>query len=181
VTVLGDEPRLRQVVTNLVANALQHTPDDAMVEVRVGRPSTVDGRGTGRRAAAPVGPPVATVGRSIAAGTPVAAVEVVDTGPGMSAEAAGRAFERLYRADPSRARRADARADAHAAATGQRSISHGGAGLGLSIVAAIVQAHDGRVELWTAPGRGARFRVLLPAQPPAPDDEPGFRGSSEET
>ncbi len=147
VTVLADEPRLRQVVTNLVANALQHTPDDAMVEVRVGRPST-----GAVGPAAPVGPPVASVGKPLPPDEPVAAIEVVDTGPGMPAEAAGRAFERLYRADPSRAR------------------SHGGAGLGLSIVAAIVQAHGGRVELWTSPGRGARFRVLLPAEPSAPDD-----------
>jgi two-component system, OmpR family, sensor kinase len=150
VTVLGDEPRLRQVVTNLVANALQHTPDDAMVEVRVGRPSTANGALGGP--AAPVGPPVASIGGPLPQGGPLAAIEVVDTGPGMPADAAGRAFERLYRADPSRAR------------------SHGGAGLGLSIVAAIVQAHGGRVELWTSPGRGARFRVLLPAQPPPLDD-----------
>ncbi|MCW2638618.1 MAG: histidine kinase, partial [Dactylosporangium sp.] len=37
VTIPGDEPRIRQVVTNLLANALQHTPDDAAVTVRVGR------------------------------------------------------------------------------------------------------------------------------------------------
>ena len=67
---------------------------------------------------------------------------------------AARVFERLYRADASRSRR------------------HGGAGLGLSIVAAIVQAHGGRVELWTAPGAGARFRVLLPAEPDVPFDDP---------
>jgi two-component system OmpR family sensor kinase len=60
---------------------------------------------------------------------------------------AQRVFERLYRADSSRSRR------------------HGGAGLGLAIVAAIVQAHGGRVELWTAPQSGTRFRVLLPAEP----------------
>jgi len=160
VTVLGDEPRLRQVVTNLVANALQHTPDNALVEVRVGRPGhTVAGTaGNGE-------PPVASVGRPLPPGEPGAALEVVDTGPGMPADVAARAFERLYRADRSRAR------------------THGGAGLGLSIVAAIVQAHGGRVELWTAPGRGARFRVLLPAEPAATEDElvRRFRASSEET
>jgi two-component system OmpR family sensor kinase len=63
----------------------------------------------------------------------------------MSTADAQRAFERLYRADPSRARR------------------HGGAGLGLAIVASIVEAHGGRVELHTGVGAGARFRVLLPA------------------
>jgi two-component system OmpR family sensor kinase len=153
VTVLADEPRLRQVVTNLVANALQHTPDDARVEVRVGRPAPTGTAGDG------TGAPVAAVGEPLPPGQPVAALEVVDTGPGMPPAAAGRAFERLYRADPSRSR------------------SHGGAGLGLSIVAAIVRAHGGRVELLTAPGKGSRFRVLLPAQPlnleEYPEDDSG--------
>ncbi|NJC71703.1 HAMP domain-containing histidine kinase [Planosporangium thailandense] len=134
VTVLGDESRIRQVVTNLLANALQHTPDSASVAVRVGRATT--------GGADPA--PLAVVGADLPAGVPAAAVEVSDTGPGMNAEDARHVFERLYRADASRSRR------------------HGGAGLGLAIVAAIVQAHGGRVELYTAPGAGARFRVLLP-------------------
>jgi len=137
VTVLGDEARIRQVATNLVANALQHTPDDAAVEVRVGR----DGRIVPRQ-------PTAAVGLPPPPDRPTAVLEVVDTGPGMEIPDAERAFERLYRADPSRSRQ------------------HGGAGLGLAIAAAIVQAHGGRIELWTAPGNGARFRVLLPAEPP---------------
>jgi two-component system OmpR family sensor kinase len=143
VTALGDEQRIRQVVTNLVANALQHTPDDARVVVKVGRP---------KEGAEPSGP-TSAIGSDLVVGPEVAAVEVVDTGPGMTATDAGRVFERLYRADPSRSR------------------SHGGAGLGLAIVASIVKAHGGRVELWTAPGAGARFRVLLPARPPLGDDE----------
>jgi two-component system OmpR family sensor kinase len=72
--VLGDEARLRQVLGNLVANALQHTPDTAGVTVRVG---TDDGE---------------------------AIIEVCDEGPGMSLEDAHRVFERFYRADSSRAR-----------------------------------------------------------------------------
>ena len=150
VTALADEQRIRQVVTNLVANALQHTPDDARVVVKVGRPTGAE----------PV-PPTVAIGAEPAPDRPLAVVEVVDTGPGMTAAVAARIFERLYRADPSRSR------------------SHGGAGLGLAIVSSIVKAHDGRVELWTAPGAGARFRVLLPARPPVPDDEDELDGLNE--
>jgi len=72
-------------------------------------------------------------------------VEVADEGPGLEPDDAARVFERFFRADPSRAR------------------SAGGTGLGLSIVAAIAAAHGGHAEVQTAPGRGARFRVILPA------------------
>jgi two-component system OmpR family sensor kinase len=140
VTVLADGPRIRQVVTNLLTNALQYTPDDAQVVVRVGEPPA---GGPG---------PVAAVGPDRLPGQRFAAIEVTDSGPGMAGGDAARVFERLYRADQSRAR-----GNGHS----------GGAGLGLSIVAAIVAAHDGRVELWTAPGAGARFRVLLPAGTPS--------------
>jgi two-component system OmpR family sensor kinase len=142
VTVLGDDDRLRQVATNLVNNALQHTGDDARVVVRVGRPSAT---------ATPVRP-TAAVGREIDRGTPVVVLEVTDTGPGMSPEEAQRVFERLYRVERSRDRR------------------HGGAGLGLAIVAAIVVAHHGRVELVTELGAGSTFRVVLPAAPDFDDD-----------
>jgi two-component system OmpR family sensor kinase len=114
VTVSGDEHRLRQVTANLVTNALQHTPSDAKVEVRV------------------------------SADDAVAVLEVRDTGPGVPPEHAPHIFERLYRADTSRAR------------------SHGGAGLGLAIANSIVKAHGGRLELANNPGSGAVFRVLLP-------------------
>jgi two-component system OmpR family sensor kinase len=88
---------------------------------------------------------------------PDALIEVIDRGPGMSADDAARAFERFYRADPSRARES------------------GGAGLGLAIVAAITEAHGGRVEVQTAPGAGATFRIWLPragAPQPAPAPAP---------
>ncbi|PRI14371.1 sensor histidine kinase [Mycobacterium shigaense] len=72
--VLGDEPRIRQVLSNLVANALQHTPTSADVIVRVG-----------------------TEGDD-------AVIEVADRGPGMTQQDASRIFERFYRTDSSRAR-----------------------------------------------------------------------------
>ena len=73
-----------------------------------------------------------------------AILEVADTGPGMDAEQAAHAFERFFRGDPSRSR------------------DHGGAGLGLAIVDAIVDAHGGAVVVESAPGAGTTFRVTLP-------------------
>ncbi len=74
--VLGDSVRLRQVVGNLITNAVTHTPagTEVMVSVR-----------TDER---------------------YAILEVADNGPGMSPEDAARVFERFYRTDPSRARQA---------------------------------------------------------------------------
>ena len=121
--VLGDSERLRQVLANLVGNALRHTPAGSPVEVRVGE-AVLDGR-------------------------PGAAVEVVDHGPGLTPEQTERVFERFYRADPA------------------RSGADGGTGLGLSIVAALVAVHGGTVQVDSVPGRGARFRVVLPLAPDA--------------
>lgn len=118
--VVGDEARLRQVVHNLMSNALVHTPDDAIITVAV----------------------------SINAVTKSAVVAVSDTGPGLSPEDAERVFERFYRADPSRSR------------------SAGGSGLGLSIVAGLVAAHDGDVSVESEPGHGATFRIELPLAGP---------------
>jgi signal transduction histidine kinase len=81
--VLGDEVRLRQVIGNLMSNALIHTPDGTPVEVRI-RPGTLE------------------------AGTaaPAVILEVADRGPGLTPDQAERAFERFYRADLARARHA---------------------------------------------------------------------------
>ncbi len=77
-----------------------------------------------------------------------AVITVSDDGPGMPPEEAEHVFERFYRADPSRSR------------------THGGAGLGLSIVSAIVAAHGGTVEAQRGEGGGATFIVHLPTVPP---------------
>jgi two-component system, OmpR family, sensor kinase len=89
-------------------------------------------------------PPGAPVRVSVLAREGEAVVEVADSGPGLTPEHAARVFERFFRADPSRAR------------------SSGGSGLGLSIVSAITEAHGGRTEVESVPGRGSTFRVFLP-------------------
>jgi two-component system OmpR family sensor kinase len=132
-TVDGDEERLRQVVDNLVTNAIIHNPSD--VEVALG----------------------------LAVDDSHAVIEVKDTGTGLTPEHAARVFERFYRVDKARARRA-----ASSTAPGRRTGHHSGAGLGLAIVAALVAAHNGTVEVDTAPGEGATFRVRLPLTPPNP-------------
>jgi two-component system OmpR family sensor kinase len=112
--VEGDEARLRQVLGNLVSNALHHTPVEAPITVSVG---TNDGE---------------------------AILAVADTGPGLDQEQKAKVFERFYRADSARTR------------------VTGGSGLGLSIVAALVAAHNGRVTVTDTPGGGATFTVHLP-------------------
>lgn len=72
--VLGDDARLRQVLQNLLSNALNHTPPGTEITVFVGTEADQ------------------------------AILEVADNGPGMTAEDAARVFERFYRTDPSRTR-----------------------------------------------------------------------------
>ena len=71
-------------------------------------------------------------------------LEVGDDGPGIPAAAQERIFDRFYRVERGRSRRT------------------GGAGLGLSIVRAVVEAHGGAVAVRSAPGAGARFLIDLP-------------------
>jgi two-component system, OmpR family, sensor kinase len=108
VDVLGDSDRLRQVVDNLLANALRHTPDNAGVAVRV--------RGDDGSAC----------------------LEVADHGPGVAAEEQAHIFEPFRRADPTRARATggaglgltivSAIAHAHGGTVGVISPSHPGDG-----------------------------------------------------
>lgn len=133
VRIIADSDRLRQVLANLLANAVRHTPALTPIVVgvgwaRAGEPSTL----------------AAAAGAELAPGTRVAVLEVEDSGPGVPLDQAQRVFDRFYRVDSGRSR------------------DRGGAGLGLAITSALVEAHGGRIELTTRPGMGATFRVLLP-------------------
>lgn len=110
--VAGDPSRLRQALANLLDNAVKFTPAGGTVSV-VAR---------------------AEGGEAV--------VEVADTGPGIAPEHLPRIWDRLYRADPSRAER--------------------GMGLGLSLVRAIAEAHEGSASVQSEPGRGATFTLRLP-------------------
>jgi signal transduction histidine kinase len=158
-----DEPRIRQVLANLLGNVRAHTPVHTPVAVRLG---------------------------AITGGV---LIEVADAGQGMSAEDAIRAFDRFHRAADAGAawesqdhnqdgNVAEAASPLRAGAAGdgcsqdgpdERNGSPGGsaraertsgAGLGLSIVQAIANAHGGRATLESYPGQGTKVRVWLPVR-----------------
>jgi two-component system, OmpR family, sensor kinase len=113
-TVLGDAHQLRQVLANLMRNALVHTPTGTGIDV------------------------------SVANGDERVRLVVRDHGPGLPTDESDALFERFWRAE------------------GGRERGRAGAGLGLAIVAAIVDAHGGSVGAANAPDGGAVFSVELP-------------------
>ncbi len=128
-TLLGDRARVRQVLVNLVSNAVKFTPTGG-VTVSVGYD---DGR---------------------------LLLSVRDTGPGVTADLLPRLFEPFFQAESGANR------------------THGGSGLGLTLVERIVRAMSGRIDARSTPGQGAIFDVALPMAaveeppPPAKDGRP---------
>ncbi len=116
VMVEGDQSRLKQVVVNLLDNAIKYTPDGGRIRLKIAREEGS------------------------------AVLDVIDDGIGIPPDALPHVFKRFFRVDGSRSRE-------HGA---------GGAGLGLSIVKSICDAHGARVEVSSTPGQGSRFRVLQP-------------------
>jgi len=168
--VIGDEVRLRQVLGNLMSNALTHTPDGSPIEVLI-RPGDLNEAAVATAMARPdsdeepanhaqkagdgaswdgehVPPPPAPLSPAESAlSGPAAVLEVADHGPGLRPEQAEHVFERFYRADPARTK--------------------GGTGLGLAIVAALISAHGGATWVESRPGQGATFCIALPLAPEA--------------
>jgi heavy metal sensor kinase len=111
----ADPDKLREVLTNLLHNAIEYNKADGSIDVRVERSN----------------------------GT--LAMEVRDTGIGISPDAKGKIFERFYRADSSR----------HSDETPH-------AGLGLAIVKGYVDLMGGSIDVDSTVGTGSTFRVRLP-------------------
>jgi signal transduction histidine kinase len=114
VVLSGDPNWIERIILNLIDNAIKFTRPGGHVWITVTKSSND------------------------------AVFEIADDGIGIPAEGIPRIFERFYRADPSRANRAD------------------GAGLGLSLVKWAVDQHKGSVQVESTPGKGSRFIVKIP-------------------
>lgn len=114
VMIEGDQARLKQVVVNLLDNAIKYTPNGGRIKLKIAQENGD------------------------------AVLDIADDGIGIPAEALPHVFKRFFRVD------------------GSRSRDQGGAGLGLSIVKSICDAHGARVEVSSTPGQGSRFRIRQP-------------------
>jgi signal transduction histidine kinase len=118
--VVGDEARLRQALENLVANALKYSPHGQAVEIHVAS-SKCDAKDCG-------------------------VLEVLDTGPGISAEVASRLFDRFVSSADSK-----------------------GLGLGLHLAKRIAGVHGGELSVHPRATGGTSFRLAIPLEGPSGD------------
>jgi signal transduction histidine kinase len=143
-TVMGDRDRLKQLIANLVENAVRYTPKNGRIEVRVSGSSgkALQQRGIVARSQS---------ARASGSSTAMALLSIADSGIGISPADLPHVFERFFRADKARSR------------------AHGGTGLGLSIAQYIAQAHGGRIDVSSeGTNRGSTFSVSLPLAPDQP-------------
>ncbi len=132
-TLVGNWDQLVRLFTNLITNALHYTPAGGQVKVELARIEGIN-RVSGRR----------YTGSQLQ-------VKVSDTGVGIPPEALPRLFDRFYRVDPART---------HTGNKATASVT--GSGLGLAIAAAIVEHHQGHIQVESTQGIGTTFTVTLP-------------------
>jgi PAS domain S-box-containing protein len=121
--LVADEHQLKQLFSNLVANAFEALGGQGHVDIRASMLPVEEAVDHGEQE------------------SPKVCVEIRDNGPGISADDIERIFSPFFTTKPQ------------------------GTGLGLAIVRKVVDAHDGRIDAVSAPGRGATFRVTLPVVP----------------
>jgi len=114
IQLYADKEQLKQVMINLLDNAINYTAEDGRIDLRVNETEEY------------------------------VSIEVEDTGIGIEHEAIPRIFERFYRVDQARSR------------------NTGGTGLGLAIVKHVVELHEGKIDIISAPNKGTTMKVLLP-------------------
>jgi two-component system, OmpR family, sensor kinase len=189
--IIGDEVRLRQVIGNLMTNALTHTPAGTPIDVRIRSgsldeaPEPAQSAPSSRRAALPpqsppsaaMPPPAPSFSAATAPSTAPTSARSATAGPTVAAspEAQARRAHRpaavLEVADqgPGLTRdQAEHVFERFYRADPARSV--GGTGLGLAIVAALVAAHGGVSWVRSTPGHGATFCIALPLAPEAAQD-----------
>lgn len=117
--VFFDAPKFAKVLVNLLGNAFKFSPPKTVIRVAVNARPGRDGDG-------------------------VVEVAVIDQGPGMDAETAGRVFERFYQGDAGLAR------------------GHEGMGIGMAIAREMMEMHGGQLTVASEPGLGSTFTCTLP-------------------
>jgi signal transduction histidine kinase len=122
--MVADPHQLRQLFSNLLANAFEALGGEGHVDIRAEFVPAEE---------EPVG--------STDPLPPQVAIEIRDNGPGIAPDDLERIFSPFFTTKPQ------------------------GSGLGLAVVRKVVDAHDGRIDAVSAPGRGAAFKVTLPAVP----------------
>jgi signal transduction histidine kinase len=122
--LLADSHQLRQLFSNLLANAFEALEGEGQVEIRTA-----------------LLPAEEELIMTDEPSTPQVVIEVRDSGPGIAPDDLERIFGPFFTTKPQ------------------------GTGLGLAIVRKVVDAHDGRIDVVSARGRGATFRVTLPVVP----------------
>ena len=136
--VLADAKMMTQVLTNLLANAMNYTPAGGTIVVSTA--ARRDGGGAEERGSR--GDTQYAIRNTP---TEWVTFSVSDTGPGIAAEEQTRIFERFYRGEAARQSRAS------------------GTGLGLAICQELIQRHEGKITLESQVGQGSTFTVWLPA------------------
>ncbi|MDF5736760.1 MULTISPECIES: sensor histidine kinase [unclassified Nostoc] len=133
-TLVGNWDQLVRLFTNLIANALHYSSAGGRVKVELARIEGTNRVSGLRYTSAQL------------------QVKVSDTGVGIPTEALPRLFDRFYRVDPARTHTTGNTATASAT----------GSGLGLAIAQAIVEHHQGHIQVESSLGKGTTFTVTLP-------------------